>query len=118
MTIRKTNYDSILWKTLEKGRLADLSQYHASAIFEEVPLYSRLSDISFLADLRTDEANQILLDFSLTFLNSVIAYEVHRAPYLAAISVWNSPTTIRSFRICLCGPARHDACKMNCHLDR
>ena len=87
--IKKTNYDSVLWKILEKGRLADLSQYHASPIFEEVPLYSRLSDISFLADLLTDEANQILLEFSLKFLNSVIAYEVHRAPYLAAISVWN-----------------------------
>ena len=87
--IRKINYDSALWKALEKNRLADLSQYHATPMFEEVPLYSRLSDISFLSDLSTDEMNQILLGLSLKFLSSVIAYEVHRTAYLAAISVWD-----------------------------
>jgi hypothetical protein len=90
--IRKTNYDSALWKTLEKNRVADLSQYHATPMFEEVPLYSRLSDISFLSDLLTDEANQILLEFSLKFLSSIVAYQSHRTPYLAAISVWNFST--------------------------
>ena len=83
-------YESKLWKVLEKGRLADLSQFHRPHFFDEVPLYSRQSDISFL-DFPAVQANSILLGFALKFLNSVISYEEHRTPYFAAITVWDFP---------------------------
>lgn len=87
--IKKAGIDSELWSVLEKGRIADLSQFHTSPMLEEVPLYTRQADISFLSDLPLGEINRILVGFSLRFLRSVIAYEAHRTPYFAAISIWN-----------------------------
>jgi hypothetical protein len=78
-----------LWRILEKEKLADLSQFHQSGSFDEVPLFSRESDIDFL--LKNDRANEILLRFALKFLNAVIAYEQHRRGYFAAITVWSQP---------------------------
>jgi Immunity protein 15 len=83
------NNESMLWKVLEKEGLADLSQFHKPRLFDEVPLFSRLSDISFLADLDSDEASAVLLRFGLKFLKSVIAYEEHRTPYFAALTIWS-----------------------------
>lgn len=79
--------DSKFWQVLEKNRLVDLSQFHKRGFYEEVPLYSRLSDISFLSDLSSDEASVLLLRFALKFLKSVISYEEHQTPYFAAITV-------------------------------
>ena len=79
------NYESRLWRLLEKGKLADLSQFHRPGFFDEVPLYSRESDVDFLPDDET--ANEVLLGFALKFLKSVIAYEQHRSGYFAAITV-------------------------------
>jgi hypothetical protein len=86
--IDTTNIESRLWKLLEKGRLTDLSQFHKPGFFDEVPLYTRQSDVDFLPDDK-DEANEILLRFALKFLKSVVAYEQHRTGYFAAITVWN-----------------------------
>ena len=84
-----TNYiESRLWKLLEKEHLTDLSQFHQQGFFDEVPLYSRQSDVDFLPDDK-NEANEILLRFALKFLKSVVAYEQHRTGYMAAITVWN-----------------------------
>jgi hypothetical protein len=82
------NYESRLWKLLEENRLADLSQFHQPGFFDEVPLYSRASDVDFLpAD--EHEASGILLRFALKYLKSVVAYEPHRTGFVAAITVWN-----------------------------
>jgi len=80
-------YDTRLWKLLEERTLADLSQFHQQGFFDEVPLYSRESDVDFLPDDET--AKEVLLGFALKFLNSVIAYEQHRGGYAAAITVWD-----------------------------
>lgn len=82
------NYEAALWEVLERGQLSRLSQFHQPRFFEEVPLYTRLSDIAFLSKLSTSQQNAVLLKFSLKFLKSVISYEEHRTPYFAAISVW------------------------------
>lgn len=82
------HHESKLWELLEKERLADLSQYHRPHFFEEVPLYARASDLVFLSNYSKDEANAILLRFSLKFLKALISYEEHRTPFLAAITVW------------------------------
>ena len=82
------NYEAALWEVLERGQLSRLSQFHQPHFCEEVPLYSRLSDIGFLAKLSTARQNAVLLKFSLKFLKSVISYEEHRTPYFAAVTVW------------------------------
>ena len=85
----KADYDSRLWEVLEKERLVDLSQFHRPRFFDEVPLYSRESEVSFLAQCTSAQANAVLLQFALKFLRSVISYEEHRTPYFAAITIWN-----------------------------
>ncbi len=79
------NYESRLWQLLEEEKLTDLSQFHHRGFFDEVPLFSRESQLRFLADTKQD-INEILLTFALKFLKSVIAYESHRAGYFAAIT--------------------------------
>jgi hypothetical protein len=81
------HYENRLWKLLEKEKLTDLSQFHQPESFDEVPLFSRESDIEFL--LKDDAASEILLRFALKFLKSVIAYEEHQTAYFAAITVWS-----------------------------
>jgi hypothetical protein len=81
------NYDARLWNLLEKRKLADLSQFHQQGFFDEVPLYSRKSDVDFLPD--DESANEVLLGFALKFLKSVVAYEQHREGYFAAITIWD-----------------------------
>jgi hypothetical protein len=80
------NYDARLWDLLEKKKLANLSQFHQEGFFDEVPLYTRKSDVDFLSD--GEKANEILLKFALKFLKSVLAYEQHSKGYFAAITVW------------------------------
>jgi hypothetical protein len=85
----QNDFESDLWKLVERENLADLSQFHKPRFKDEIPLYSRLSDISFLSHCRKVEANAILLRFAMKYLMSVIAYEEHRTTYFAAITVWN-----------------------------
>jgi hypothetical protein len=85
------NYESLLWNVLVKEHLADLSQFHRSGFFDEVPLFSRDSDVDFLKEDSAERANGTLVGFALKFLKSVVSYEQHRSPYFAAITVW-SPT--------------------------
>src|SRR5258708_17108843 len=81
-------FESKLWKVLEKEGLADLSQYHRLGFFDEVPLYSRSRDVSFLQALAIDHADSVLLSFALKFLKSLIAYEIPKQPLFAALTIW------------------------------
>jgi hypothetical protein len=83
-------YESKLWAVLTKEHLVDLSQFHASGFSDEVPLFSRAADTAFLSEESTEKANGILVGFALKFLNSVVSYEEHRSPFVAAITVWSS----------------------------
>ena len=82
-------YESKLWKILEKEGLADLSQFHRLGFFEAVPIYSRAADVAFLRQLTRDGADCILLEFALKFLKALIWYETPSWPFLASITVWN-----------------------------
>ncbi len=100
------DYESRLWNLLEEEKLADLSQFHQRGSFDEVPLYSRKSETTFLPD-GTSAANDILLRFALKFLKSVVAYEEHRTGYFAAITVWSlSDTPLVPNLFVWCGPSR------------
>lgn len=100
------NYESRLWQLLEAEHLADLSQFHQRGFFDEVPLFSRNSDIDFLPK-GNRAASEILLRFAFKFLKSVIAYEEHRTGYLAAITVWDlsMPLLVPNLFV-WCGPVR------------
>jgi hypothetical protein len=89
MDLMNSHYENRLWKILEKEQLADLSQFHKRGACDEVPLFSRESDIEFLWKEEGRAANAILLQFALKFLKAVIAYEEHRSGYFAAITVWS-----------------------------
>ncbi len=97
-------YENRLWKLLEKAKLADLSQFHQPESFDEVPLFSRESDIEFL--LKDNAAREILLRFALKFLRSVIAYEEHRRGYFAAITIWGSADPLVPNLFVWCGDVR------------
>jgi hypothetical protein len=79
------NLESKLWRLLEKEGLGDLAQFHQPRSFDEVPLYSRESDVAFLPRA---SASEVLLRFALKYLRAVISYEHHRTPYFAAITIW------------------------------
>lgn len=82
------NHDeSRLWRLLEEKGLADLSQFHRRGFFDEIPLYTRRSEVDFLPS-DEGEANAILLRFALKFLRAVVAYEPHRTGYFAAVTIW------------------------------
>jgi hypothetical protein len=85
------DYESKLWKILEKEGVADLSQFHQPGFFDEVPFYSRTADVAFLRKLSSDRADSILLAFALKFLKALIWYETPSTPFLAAITFWNDP---------------------------
>ncbi|HEV2949178.1 MAG TPA: hypothetical protein VGX70_17520 [Gemmataceae bacterium] len=84
-------YETRFWKILQDEGLADLSQFHRLGFFDEVPFYSRLSQVSFLRGLGRDRADSILLEFALKFLKALIWYETPEWPFLATITVWNDP---------------------------
>lgn len=80
----------LLRKALESNGMADLSQFHTGDDGDEVPLYSRESDIDFLLqDYDIKGTNTVLLGFAVKYLQSVIAHKKHVKPYFAAITVWN-----------------------------
>jgi hypothetical protein len=83
--------DSKLWAVLTEERLVDLSQFHRPGFFDEVPLFSRASEIDFLSRYSNKEVNAILIRFALKFLKAVVSYEEHRSSYFAAITVWPAP---------------------------
>ena len=84
-------YEARFWKILQVEGLADLSQFHRLGFFDEVPFFSRLSQVSFLRGLGRDRADRILLEFALKFLKALIWYETLQWPFLATITVWNDP---------------------------
>jgi hypothetical protein len=90
MNNKGDDYESNLWNVLAREHLTDLSQFHKRDLFDEMPLFSRDSDVDFLKDSTVDQANGALLGFALNFLESVVSYEKHRSPYFAAITVWSS----------------------------
>ncbi len=83
------DFESKLWKVLEKEQLADLSQYHRFGFFDEVPLYSRLSQVSFLSNLGREKANGVLLAFGIKFLNALVGYDAPQWPFLASLTIWD-----------------------------
>jgi hypothetical protein len=87
------DFEPRMWRVLEKENLANLAQYHRPGFFDEVPLYPRFADVSFLSRLNRDQADGFLLSFGIKFLKALIWYEIPRQPFVASLT---SPVGVRN----------------------
>jgi hypothetical protein len=96
-------------KVLKAEKLLDLSQFYSAGLCDEVPLYSRHKQVSFLLDMTMDQANQTLLAMGLDFLESIIKNHPGSNPFLAALTVWqdeNDELIVPSIFVCNTHPRR------------
>jgi hypothetical protein len=76
-------------RVLEMEGLLDVSQFDQPGFFDEIPLYSRTSQLSFLPGLaarRYAEIDRLLLEFSLNYLDWLLLYARPREPLFAALT--------------------------------
>lgn len=79
----KPRFEAVL---REEG-LADRSQFDVSGFFDELPLFSRYRQISFLENY--GNVNDLLIELSLDYLRSIIDQRRSHAECFAAITVWH-----------------------------
>ncbi|HET6883908.1 MAG TPA: hypothetical protein VFI31_27385 [Pirellulales bacterium] len=70
---------------LEQERLVDRSLFDAPGFFDELPLYSRYTQIEFLN--RYGNADELLIQLSLDYLESVVERRRSHAECFAAITI-------------------------------
>ena len=81
------NFDSKLTRILKRQKLYDLSQYLKADFFDEIPFYARYAEVSFLKPLGREEADKILIEFSLQYLEALVQYTRLQAMSLATVTV-------------------------------
>jgi hypothetical protein len=80
--------DSRFQKVLQAEQLADLSQFCQGRLCDEVPLYSRYDQVSFLSG-EWKEVSSTLLTLGLNFLEDIInKLASSKSPSFAALTVW------------------------------
>jgi hypothetical protein len=75
-------------KVLKAEKLLDLSQFNSPELFDEVPLYSRYKQMSFLNGMSLERANESLLAMGLDLLMSIINNHSGSEAFFAALTVW------------------------------
>jgi hypothetical protein len=97
--------ESALWTVLQEEGLGDLSRFHRSGFFDEVPLFSRFEQVSFLEEVRPTRGNRMLLEFGLKVLSAIAAYDCSKRPFFAALTFWDemaAPWLVPHLFVC-CG---------------
>lgn len=79
-------------RLLEEQKLDDLSQFFRDGFFDEIPLYSRYSQLSFLEYLEVGRADAVLIRLSLDYLDRIIHHAGPKSKFLAAVTVANTGT--------------------------
>src|SRR5260370_18299462 len=82
-----TSFDSRTGRVLKEEKLDDLSQYSEDGFFDEIPLYSRFAQVSFLEALGREGADKVLIEFGLRYMESVVAHTMPVTKMLAAVTV-------------------------------
>jgi Immunity protein 15 len=82
--------DLKLQRILKTGKLSDTSQFYSPAFCDEVPLYSRDKQISFLKELSLEQKNITLLEWGLRYLKSIIKGYSGSEPFFAALTLWQN----------------------------
>jgi len=83
--IAASTYDRFRQRVLQRERLADMSRFYRSGFFDELPLYSRYSQIEPLVRDSTSP-DAALLNLALEYLEEVLTYGRATRPFLAAIT--------------------------------
>lgn len=82
------------WQLLEQQRLNDRSQFVREGFFDEVPLYSRYSQLKFLEErflgYSRKEIDSVMIKFGLHYLEIILDKCVPKENFLAALTVRNS----------------------------
>lgn len=74
---------------LAEERLDDLSQFYREGFFDEIPLYSRSSQVAFLDALDRRTADRVILGLGLTYLDELVQFGHPAAEFLAAVTVFD-----------------------------
>ena len=96
-------------KLLKAEKLLDLTQFYSADLCDEVSLYSRHKQVSFLHDMTVDLANQTLLAMGLDFLECIITNHPAANPFFAALTVWqddDDELIVPSIFVCNIHPRR------------
>lgn len=75
-------------KILQAEKLADMAQFYAPDFCDEVPLYSRYKQLSFLKKMGLEEENKVLLAWALSFLDRLLAESDPTRSFFAALTIW------------------------------
>jgi hypothetical protein len=89
--MKTKRHDSGFQKVLEAERLTDLSQFYQDGLCDEVPLYSRYDQVSFLSGGWKEASAALLtlgLNFLENFLEDVIRKAACKSPFFVALTVW------------------------------
>ncbi|HVA49945.1 MAG TPA: Imm15 family immunity protein [Pirellulales bacterium] len=82
-------FEDAFRELFRRRELDDYAVFSASDYCDEVPLYARFDEISFLHALPTDQANAVLLRAGLDYLDSLVAQAHSPAPFVAALTIWD-----------------------------
>lgn len=82
-------FDHSFRDLFQRRELDDYSVFSAREFCDEVPLYARFDEISFLHALSTKQANAVLLRAGLHYLDALVAQAHPPAPFVAALTIWD-----------------------------
>lgn len=82
-------FDNSLRELFQSRELDDYAVFSARDFCDEVPLYARFDEISFLHALPTEQANAVLLGAGLNYLDALVAQSDPPAPFVAALTIWD-----------------------------
>jgi Immunity protein 15 len=80
-------FHRMLSEVIKIQGLDDLSVLTDVDFFDEVPFFTRASDVSFLERLGRDGAEKLLIEFALEYLRNLIQHNNSRSDMLAAITI-------------------------------
>lgn len=89
MAIVTDRFDDSFRDLFQRRGLDDYAVFSARDFCDEVPLYARFDEISFLHSLPTDQANAVLLRAGLDYLDALVARDRPPAPFVAALTIWD-----------------------------
>jgi hypothetical protein len=115
--VKQLIHNKYFQKVLNAQKLEDLSQFYSAEFCDEVPLYSRYKQVSFLKDMTLEQGNETLLAMGLDFLENIIANHTGDDPFFAALTVWqdeNGELIVPNIYICNTN-ARRQLKKLNLH---
>ena len=89
MASMNDRFESSFRELFQSRELGDYAVFSARDFCDEVPLYARFGEISFLHALPTEQANAVLLRAGLDYLDELVTQSDPPAPFVAALTIWD-----------------------------